>query len=97
MPASVQDALREAFQREGGMSSEEATQMLEAMVKSGRLQSETWSWSVPPQAATAMMAAEYGAHSLPFQSWSGEWSRFIIIWLKVQIYVSSDISILTNF
>ncbi|KAM4720085.1 NADPH-dependent diflavin oxidoreductase 1 isoform 2-T2 [Anableps anableps] len=43
MPAAVCDALKEAFQQEGGASAEEAEQMLAAMEKSGRLQSETWS------------------------------------------------------
>ncbi|TMS07974.1 NADPH-dependent diflavin oxidoreductase 1 [Larimichthys crocea] len=43
MPASVCDALKEAFQQEGGMSAEEAEQMLTAMERSGQFQSETWS------------------------------------------------------
>ena len=43
MPASVRDALKEGFQQEGGVSEEEAEQMLEAMERTGRLQSETWS------------------------------------------------------
>ncbi|CAK6972512.1 NADPH-dependent diflavin oxidoreductase 1 [Scomber scombrus] len=43
MPASVRDALKEGFQQEGGTSAEEAEQMLEAMERTGRLQSETWS------------------------------------------------------
>ncbi|XP_060923388.1 NADPH-dependent diflavin oxidoreductase 1 [Limanda limanda] len=43
MPASVSDALKGAFQQEGGVSSEEAEQMLVAMERAGRLQSETWS------------------------------------------------------
>uniref|UniRef100_A0A673BCC1 NADPH-dependent diflavin oxidoreductase 1 n=1 Tax=Sphaeramia orbicularis TaxID=375764 RepID=A0A673BCC1_9TELE len=43
MPTSVRDALKEVFQQEGGVSSEDAEQMLDAMERSGRLQSETWS------------------------------------------------------
>ncbi|XP_056288353.1 NADPH-dependent diflavin oxidoreductase 1 isoform X3 [Pseudoliparis swirei] len=43
MPSSVCDSLKEVFQEEGGLSSDEASEMLEAMERSGRLQSETWS------------------------------------------------------
>ncbi|XP_045923314.1 NADPH-dependent diflavin oxidoreductase 1 isoform X1 [Micropterus dolomieu] len=43
MPASVCDALKEVFQQEGGMSAEDAEQVLAALERSGRLQSETWS------------------------------------------------------
>ncbi|XP_074546850.1 NADPH-dependent diflavin oxidoreductase 1 [Halichoeres trimaculatus] len=43
MPSSVCDALKEVFQREGGVSSEDAKQMLDVMERTGRLQSETWS------------------------------------------------------
>ncbi|KAM7393353.1 hypothetical protein PAMA_008150 [Pampus argenteus] len=43
MPAGVCDALKEAFQQEGGVSTEDAERMLEAMERMGRLQSETWS------------------------------------------------------
>lgn len=43
MPASVRSALKEVFHQEGGVSDEEAGYMLEAMEKTGRLQSETWS------------------------------------------------------
>ncbi|XP_008322669.1 NADPH-dependent diflavin oxidoreductase 1 [Cynoglossus semilaevis] len=43
MPTSVCDALKDAFQQKGCMSAGEAEQMLTAMEKSGRLQSETWS------------------------------------------------------
>ncbi|XP_070706210.1 NADPH-dependent diflavin oxidoreductase 1 isoform X2 [Pempheris klunzingeri] len=43
MPAGVCDALKEVFQQEGGMSTEDAEQMLRAMEKSGQFQSETWS------------------------------------------------------
>lgn len=43
MPTSVSDALKEVFQQEGGLSTEEAEQMFAAMEKTGRLQSETWS------------------------------------------------------
>uniref|UniRef100_A0A3Q3X0Y2 NADPH-dependent diflavin oxidoreductase 1 n=1 Tax=Mola mola TaxID=94237 RepID=A0A3Q3X0Y2_MOLML len=43
MPASVQDALKEVFQKEGGISPYNAEQMLEAMERSGQFQSETWS------------------------------------------------------
>ncbi|XP_061581946.1 NADPH-dependent diflavin oxidoreductase 1 [Cololabis saira] len=44
MPASVCDALTEAFRREGGLSQEDhAEEMLTAMEKTGRLQRETWS------------------------------------------------------
>lgn len=42
MPASVCDALMEAFQTEGGLSASEAQEMLDAMEKSSRFQSETW-------------------------------------------------------
>uniref|UniRef100_A0A3Q4GF63 NADPH-dependent diflavin oxidoreductase 1 n=1 Tax=Neolamprologus brichardi TaxID=32507 RepID=A0A3Q4GF63_NEOBR len=43
MPASVCDALKEAFQQAGGVSAEEAEQMLATMEKTGRFQSDTWS------------------------------------------------------
>lgn len=43
MPASVCDALKGVFQQEGGVSAEEAEQMLTAMERTGQLQSETWS------------------------------------------------------
>ncbi|CAL8321900.1 unnamed protein product [Lota lota] len=43
MPASVCDALKETFQLEGGLSLEESDQMLVAMERAGRFQSETWS------------------------------------------------------
>ncbi|KAF7653046.1 hypothetical protein LDENG_00088030 [Lucifuga dentata] len=43
MPASVREALQEAFQQEGGVSAEEAERMLTAMEMTGKLQSETWS------------------------------------------------------
>uniref|UniRef100_A0A7N8WZT8 NADPH-dependent diflavin oxidoreductase 1 n=1 Tax=Mastacembelus armatus TaxID=205130 RepID=A0A7N8WZT8_9TELE len=43
MPASVSDALKEVFQQEGGMSAEEAEQMLVTMERTSRLQCETWS------------------------------------------------------
>ncbi|KAL3041269.1 hypothetical protein OYC64_019463 [Pagothenia borchgrevinki] len=43
MPTSVCDALKEVFQQEGGLSSEEAEQMLLTMERTGRFQSETWS------------------------------------------------------
>ncbi|KAM9734721.1 NADPH-dependent diflavin oxidoreductase 1 [Menidia menidia] len=43
MPASVCDALKDVFQQEGGASVQEAEQMLAAMEKTGRLQTETWS------------------------------------------------------
>ena len=43
MPASVCDALKEAFRLEGGLSLEESDQMLVAMERAGRFQSETWS------------------------------------------------------
>lgn len=43
MPASVRDALKEVFQQEGGLSSDNANQMLAVMENSGRLQCETWS------------------------------------------------------
>ncbi|KAM9338279.1 NADPH-dependent diflavin oxidoreductase 1 [Symphorus nematophorus] len=43
MPASVCDALKEAFQQQGGVSAEDAEQMLAVMERSGRFQSETWS------------------------------------------------------
>ncbi|XP_028273698.1 NADPH-dependent diflavin oxidoreductase 1 [Parambassis ranga] len=43
MPTSVCDALKEVFQQEGDMSTEEAQEMLETMERLGRFQSETWS------------------------------------------------------
>lgn len=43
MPASVCDALKQLFQQEGGVSTEEAEQMLVTMERTGRFQSETWS------------------------------------------------------
>ncbi|KAI3361997.1 hypothetical protein L3Q82_012200, partial [Scortum barcoo] len=43
MPTSVCDALKEVFQQEGGVSAEDAEQMLAAMERSGQFQSETWS------------------------------------------------------
>lgn len=43
MPASVCDALKEAFQKEGGMSESQAQEMLDGMEKFRRFQSETWS------------------------------------------------------
>uniref|UniRef100_A0A671QA07 NADPH-dependent diflavin oxidoreductase 1 n=1 Tax=Sinocyclocheilus anshuiensis TaxID=1608454 RepID=A0A671QA07_9TELE len=43
MPASVCDALKEVFQKEGGMSENQAQEMLDAMEKAKRFQSETWS------------------------------------------------------
>uniref|UniRef100_A0A3P9HZ33 NADPH-dependent diflavin oxidoreductase 1 n=1 Tax=Oryzias latipes TaxID=8090 RepID=A0A3P9HZ33_ORYLA len=43
MPASVCDSLKEVFQQEGGVSADAAAQMLAAMEKTSRLQSETWS------------------------------------------------------
>ncbi|CAJ1071062.1 NADPH-dependent diflavin oxidoreductase 1 [Xyrichtys novacula] len=43
MPNSVCDALKEVFQQEGGVSSEDAEQMLDIMEKTGQFQSETWS------------------------------------------------------
>ncbi|TRY74302.1 hypothetical protein DNTS_002940 [Danionella cerebrum] len=43
MPTSVCDALMEVFQTVGGQSESQAHEMLDAMEKSGRFQSETWS------------------------------------------------------
>ncbi|CAL8276339.1 unnamed protein product [Merluccius merluccius] len=43
MPTSVCDALKETFELEGGLSLEESDQMLVAMERVGRFQSETWS------------------------------------------------------
>ncbi|XP_075935768.1 NADPH-dependent diflavin oxidoreductase 1 isoform X1 [Anarhichas minor] len=43
MPTSVCDALKEMFQQEGGVSSEDASQMLATMERTGQFQSETWS------------------------------------------------------
>ncbi|KAM9441401.1 NADPH-dependent diflavin oxidoreductase 1 [Clarias gariepinus] len=43
MPTAVCDALKEAFQQEGGLSESEAQEMLDTMEKTGRFQSETWS------------------------------------------------------
>lgn len=46
MPTSVCDALKEVFQKEGGMSENQAQEMLDAMEKAKRFQNETWSWSL---------------------------------------------------
>lgn len=43
MPASVSDALKEVFEKEGGMSANEAQQMFDTMERMGRIQCETWS------------------------------------------------------
>ncbi|XP_024237369.1 NADPH-dependent diflavin oxidoreductase 1 [Oncorhynchus tshawytscha] len=43
MPTAVCDALKEGFQSQGGVSSAEADEMLVAMERAGRFQSETWS------------------------------------------------------
>lgn len=43
MPTSVCDALKAVFQKEGGMSENQAQEMLDGMEKNGRFQSETWS------------------------------------------------------
>ncbi|XP_076020454.1 NADPH-dependent diflavin oxidoreductase 1 [Genypterus blacodes] len=43
MPAAVCDALKEVIEQEGGVSAKEAEHMLEAMQRTGRMQSETWS------------------------------------------------------
>lgn len=43
MPASVREALKEVFQGQGALSSDDAEQMLAIMEHSGRLQCETWS------------------------------------------------------
>lgn len=43
MPTGVCDALKEVFQKEGGMTENQAQEMLDAMEKTGRFQSETWS------------------------------------------------------
>lgn len=43
MPTSVCDALKEAFQKEGGRSESQAQEMLDDMEKVRRFQSETWS------------------------------------------------------
>ncbi|XP_034047904.1 NADPH-dependent diflavin oxidoreductase 1 isoform X2 [Thalassophryne amazonica] len=43
MPASVCEALREAFQQEGGVSADQAEQMVDTMERTGQLQIETWS------------------------------------------------------
>ncbi|XP_041753477.1 NADPH-dependent diflavin oxidoreductase 1 isoform X1 [Coregonus clupeaformis] len=43
MPTAVCDALKEGFQSQGGVSSSEADEMLVAMERAGRFQSETWS------------------------------------------------------
>ncbi|XP_048876951.1 NADPH-dependent diflavin oxidoreductase 1 [Brienomyrus brachyistius] len=43
MPTAVCDALKGLFQSEGGMSASQAEEMLGAMEKAGRFQSETWS------------------------------------------------------
>ncbi|MFT7817556.1 NADPH-dependent diflavin oxidoreductase 1 isoform X2 [Arapaima gigas] len=43
MPTAVCDALKGAFQTEGGVSKDQAEEMLSTMEKAGRFQSETWS------------------------------------------------------
>ncbi|KAG7221222.1 hypothetical protein INR49_017439 [Caranx melampygus] len=43
MPASVSDALKEVFEKEGGMSAREAQQIFDTMETTGRIQCETWS------------------------------------------------------
>lgn len=43
MPAAVSEALKAGFQSQGGVSSEEADQMVVAMERAGRFQTETWS------------------------------------------------------
>ncbi|XP_073717118.1 NADPH-dependent diflavin oxidoreductase 1 [Misgurnus anguillicaudatus] len=43
MPTGVCDALKEMFQKDGGMSESQAQEMLDTMEKVGRFQSETWS------------------------------------------------------
>ncbi|KAM6985413.1 NADPH-dependent diflavin oxidoreductase 1 [Aplochiton taeniatus] len=43
MPAAVTEALKAGFQSQGGVSSEGADQMIVAMERTGRFQSETWS------------------------------------------------------
>uniref|UniRef100_A0A6Q2YE37 NADPH-dependent diflavin oxidoreductase 1 n=1 Tax=Esox lucius TaxID=8010 RepID=A0A6Q2YE37_ESOLU len=43
MPTAVCDALKEGFRSQGGMSSSQADEMLVAMERAGRFQSETWS------------------------------------------------------
>lgn len=43
MPADVRGALQDVFQQEGGISADEAEQMLAVMEQTGRLQRETWS------------------------------------------------------
>lgn len=43
MPTSVCDAVKAVFQKEGGMSENQAQEMLDVMEKNGRFQSETWS------------------------------------------------------
>ncbi|XP_018588484.2 NADPH-dependent diflavin oxidoreductase 1 [Scleropages formosus] len=42
MPTAVCDALKRAFQSEGGISEDQAAEMLMTMEKAGRFQSETW-------------------------------------------------------
>ncbi|XP_077479486.1 NADPH-dependent diflavin oxidoreductase 1 [Stigmatopora argus] len=43
MPNGVCDALKVVFQKNGGLSAEDAEKMLASMEKSGKFQSETWS------------------------------------------------------
>ncbi|XP_037548196.1 NADPH-dependent diflavin oxidoreductase 1 [Nematolebias whitei] len=43
MPVDVRGALQDVFQQEGGISADEAEQMLAVMEQTGRLQRETWS------------------------------------------------------
>ncbi|XP_061887354.1 NADPH-dependent diflavin oxidoreductase 1 [Entelurus aequoreus] len=43
MPTSVCDALKAGFEQQGGLSSEDAEQMLTVMERCGQFQSETWS------------------------------------------------------
>lgn len=58
MPASVRDALKEVFQQEGSISPGDAEQMLEAMERSGQMQSETWSWSHDPESLQVLIMTD---------------------------------------
>lgn len=71
MPASVRDALKEAFQQAGGVSAEEAEQMLATMEKTGRFQSDTWSWSPGPN----NLLTTLGSVQLSESTYSNKWKN----------------------
>lgn len=42
MPSAVCDAVKQSFQQEGGVTENQAQEMLDMMEKAKRFQSETW-------------------------------------------------------